>query len=352
VAKTRIPLSVINNTMALIQGHSDTHSPTTRPSCQCSHLSQLDIVDRQQKMQTLWIALGLLSSFFVTELSISVWSHSLSLLADAGHLLSDVAALGLTLLANWLAQRPAAGQATFGYRRVEIFAALVNGLSLLAIAVFITCEAIARFQAPEPVLGLPMLIAATIGLIVNGLNITLLHQHSHNDLNLRGAFLHVVADAVSSIGIIFAAIAIYCLNWLWIDAVASLIVALLTGVSAIPLVQESLAILMEYAPSFIKPDEVTASLESFTNVESIEKLHIWTITTGQVMLCAHVRVKSLNIEQQENLLKQLQAHLHQNFGIEESILQITTSKHTETPDLHPLFKKNLVSLLSKPYKQD
>jgi cobalt-zinc-cadmium efflux system protein len=141
----------------------------------------------------------------------------------------DIATLGLTLLARWLAMRPANGQATFGYRRVEILAALLNGLSLLAIAALITWEAMARFQAPEPVLGLPMLITAAMGLIVNSLNITLLHQHSHDDLNLRGAFLHVVADAVSSVGVILAALAVYFFNWLWIDAAASLLVAGLTG---------------------------------------------------------------------------------------------------------------------------
>jgi len=334
--------------MASMHEHSGIHSLVVRPDCGCSHSDEPEVVQRRQKMQTLWITLGLQGSFFVAELSIGIWSHSLSLQADAGHLFSDVATLSLTLLASWLAQRPAAGQATFGYRRVEILAALVNGLSLLAIAVFITCEAIARFQAPEPVLGLPILITATIGLLVNGLNITILHQHSHNDLNLRGALLHVVADAMSSLGVIFAAIAIYYLNWLWIDAVASLIVAGLTGLSAVPLVQESLRILMEYAPSSIKPAEVADTLKSFEQVESVEKLHIWTITAGQVMLCADLKVKSLTVVEQEQLLRQLQAHLNQEFGIEESILQLTNCEYTESVTLHPLFNKNLASLLSKP----
>lgn len=304
--------------------------------CRCSHLGDIEVVHRRQKTQTLWITLGLLVSFFFAELGISLWSHSLSLLADAGHLLSDVAALGLTLLASWLATQPAADRATFGYRRVEMLAALVNGLSLLAIAALIAWEAIGRFQAPEPVLGLPMLIGAVIGLLVNSLNVTLLHQHSHDDLNLRGAFLHVVADAVSSVGVILAALAVYFLNWLWVDAGASLLVAGLTGFSAMPVVQESLEILLEYAPRSIDPAEVTASLKSFTGVYDVERLHIWTITSAQVMLCAALIVESLTAEQRDQLLQQLHVHLNHEFGINEPILQLTSREHKESVALHPL----------------
>jgi cobalt-zinc-cadmium efflux system protein len=223
----------------------------------------------------------------------------------------------------------------------------VNGLSLLAIAFLIAWEAMTRLQTPEPVLGLPMLIGAVMGLVVNCLNVTLLHQHSHDDLNLRGAFLHVVADAISSVGVILAALAVYFLNWLWIDAGASLLVAGLTALSAIPLIRESLEILMEYAPRSVNPTEVEASLKSFRSVYSVEKLHIWTITSGQVMLCAQLIVESLNAEEREQLLRRLQAHLTQEFGIGESILQLTSRNYTESIPLHPLFTPNLVSLLSR-----
>ncbi|MDF5719848.1 MAG: cation diffusion facilitator family transporter [Rhizonema sp. PD37] len=334
--------------MALMQGHTGIDSTV---GCNCCYLNQTEVIQTREKTQTLWMTIGLLGGFFVMELSIGLWSHSLSLLADAEHLFSDVGALGLTLLATYFARKPAADRATFGYRRVEILAALVNGLSLLAIAILITCEAIGRFQAPVAVLGLPMLITSVIGLCVNILNITLLHQHSHDDLNLRGAFLHVVADTISSLGVILAAIAIYYLNCLWIDAVASLIVAILTGLSAIPLIWESVRILMEYAPNSINPTVVAASLKTFPQVESIEKLHIWTITAGQVMLCAHVKVKSPTVAEQERLLKQLQSHLNQEFGIPESILQLTNCHDRESVIRHPL-NQDLVSLLSSRYKAD
>lgn len=328
------------------QEQSGTFGTVTRPGCGCTEISDLDVVQRKQKTRVLWITIGLLLSFFAAELAIGVWSHSLSLLADAEHLVSDIAALGLTLLACWLAERPAAGRATFAYHRVEVLVALVNGLSLLAIAAFIAWEAMTRIQAPEALLGLPMLIGAGIGLAVNCLNMSLLHQHSHHDVNLRGAFLHVVADAISSVGVILAAIAVYFLNWLWMDTIASLFVAGLTALSAIPLVKESLEILMEYAPRESKPDEVIASLKSFAAVYRVEKLHIWTITSGQIMLCAHLIVEPINAQERDQLLKQLQAHLKKEHGISESILQLTSRDYTESVALHPLFTNNLVSMLS------
>lgn len=313
--------------------------------CGCSDVHEFKASQSMRKTRLLGIALGLLSVFLVAEWSMGLWSHSLSLQADAGHMLSDVTALGLTILASWLAQRPAAGQATFGHRRVEILAAFANGVCLLALSALIAWEAINRFQVPEPVSGLPMLIVAGVGLVVNTLNINLLHKHSHNDLNLRGAFLHIVSDAASSVGIIVAALAVHFLNWLWADAAVSLLVACLTGVSALPLVQESVAILMEYAPGSIDPAKVEASIKSFAAVCQVEKLHIWTISSGQVALCAHLTVDSLNAEERDRLVRQLQAHLNREFGIEESVLQLT-SRHSRAPvPLHPLFRQNLIASL-------
>lgn len=312
--------------------------------CGCSQLHDVKLTQSQRKTRLLWMALGLLTIFLVAEWSTGLWSHSLSLQADAGHMLSDVAALGLTLLASWLAQRPATGQATFGHRRVEILAALANSLGLVALSIAIAWEAINRFQTPEPVSGLPMLIVAGVGLVVNTLNINLLHKHSHDDLNLRGAFLHMVSDAASSVGIILAALAVHFLNWLWADAAVSLLVACLTGASALPLMQESLAILMEYAPHSIDPARVEVSLKSFAAVERVEKLYIWTISAGQVVLSAHLTVESLNPEERDRLVKQLQTHLKREFGISESVLQLTSRQSREPVALHPLFRQNLVAM--------
>ncbi|GAB1539373.1 cation diffusion facilitator family transporter [Scytonema sp. NUACC21] len=282
----------------------------------------------------------------MTEWSVGLLSGSLSLQADAEHILSDVAALGISLLASWLAEKPATERATFGHRRIEILAALANGLTLLVIALVICWEAIHRFQTPEGISGLPMLVVAMIGLIVNLLNITLLHPHSHNDLNVRGALLHVIADTASSLGVILAAVAIHLWDWFWADAVVSLLVAGFTGFSALPLLRESLLILLEYAPPSIDPVQVETSLKSFPQVVEVSKLRIWRISPNLVMLCAHITTECTTLEERDRLLKQLKTHLQETFGIHETTLQLTSPTSLSTLPIHPLFKQNLVSMLS------
>ncbi|MCY7323807.1 MAG: cation diffusion facilitator family transporter [Phormidesmis sp. CAN_BIN36] len=315
-------------------------SPALRP-CYCGYLHS---ENPRKKVQTLSIALVLLSSLFATELMIGAFSHSLSLLADAGHLFADIAALGMTLLAVWIAQRPAMGRSTFGHRRVEILAALLNGLSLLAIAAFVIWESVDRFHTPQTVLGLPMLIGAAIGLGVNSLNLVLLHQRSQDDLNLKAAFLHVLADAASSVGVIAASLTIYFWHWMWMDATASLLVAGLTSLSALPLVKESLEILLEYAPSSIDPAEVETSLMTFEPVNQVNNLRIWSITSGQVALNAHLQVSAtLENYDRDLLLDQIRSHLSEQFLIQEITLQITTEQSAEKPELHPFFTQSLTS---------
>jgi len=197
------------------------HTPACPEGCQAPYSNLLQTshahtVDAQKKAQLLWIALGLIGGFSIVELAVSLSSHSLALLAEAGHMLSDVGALGLALLATWISGWPASAQAPFGYRRVEILAALANGLGLVAIALWIGWEAVERLQHPDAeVLGLPMLITAAVGLGVNLLNAKLLHNHSHHDLNLKGAFLHIVSDAIGSLGVILAAIAVWLFGWVF-----------------------------------------------------------------------------------------------------------------------------------------
>lgn len=274
-------------------------------------------------------------------------SHSLSLLADAGHLLSDVGALGLTLIASWFAQRPAQGRATFGHWRIEVLAALVNGVGLLIIATLIAGEAIDRFQSPQPVLNLPLLLGAGLGLIVNSLNLLLLHKHSQKDLNLRGAFLHVAADAASSVSILITAIVIANWQWFWIDAAGSLLIACLTGLSAIPLIWNSLEILLNYAPRSIDPTEVEAALAAFSGVRQVQKLRIWAISSNQVALSAHLLVESTDSQTRDRLLWQLEASLSETFGIQESTLQLTSREMSSSLNLHPLLNRSLVSYLNE-----
>ncbi len=313
---------------------------TLRP-CYCGYLHS-DSPD--QKVQRVTLALVLLSSLFATELVIGALSHSLSLLADAGHLCVDIAAMGLTLIAAWMAQRPATSRSTFGHQRAEILVALLNGLSLLAIAAFVIWESVDRFHTPQTVLGLPMLMGATAGLGVNSLNLRLLHQRSQTDLNLRAAFLHVMADAASSIGMIAASLTIYFWHWMWMDATASLLVAGLTIVSALPLIKESLEVLLEYVPRSIDPAEVELSLLTFEPIVQVKNLRIWSITSGHIAINAHLYVlASLDNQNRDYLLEQVRIHLSQTFLIQEITLQIVTEQLLEKPRIHPFFNQSLTS---------
>lgn len=313
--------------------------------CECETTAK-KVLKNRQKAKVLWITLGLLSCFFVAEWSVGLWSKSLSLQADAGHILSDITALLISLFASFLARQTAKSQATFGHQRIEVVAAFLNGLGLLAIATFIILEAIQRWQNPATILGLPMLGIAVLGLIVNLFNITLLHPHSHDDLNLRGALLHVIADTASSVGVIIAALVVHLWDWWWADVAISLIVATLTGLSALPLVQQSLKIFLEYAPESIDPVEVEISLKYFPGVVEVEKLHIWTISLDKVMLCANLTVECTTIQERDRLLNKLETHIRKTFHIAEITLQLTSYNKPSVMPIHPLFKQDLVFMLS------
>ncbi len=314
---------------------------TLSPCCDYSQIISTD--SNEQKTKLLWVSVGILGSFFVAELATGLWSGSLALQADAGHMLSDITSLGLALISKKLATRPATSRATFGHQRVEILAALANSIALIAIALSIAWEAASQLLEPMPVMGIPMVILAGIGLLVNSINIALLYKASQNDLNLRGVFLHMVADTASFVGVILAALAIYFLNWLWVDGVISLLIACFLGWGALPVLQESWAVLMEYAPTSVSPVEVEAALKSFDAVEEVEKLHIWTISSNRVALVAHLNVKLPSGIDRDRLLGQLKAHLKQEFDIGECTLQLT-SRTKESFVLHPLFNSNLIEL--------
>lgn len=312
-------------------------------TCECCALDSLAAHQFSAVTWRLLAVMALVLGLWLAELAIGLWSHSLSLLADAGHLFSDVGALGLTLAAGWLARRPAAGRATFGHWRIESLAALINGLSLVAIATLIAWEAVLRFKVPEPVLSLPLLLGAGLGLLVNGLNLKLLHKHSADNINVKGAFLHVVADVASSVGILLAALIIYGFHWLWVDAATSLLIACLTGLSALPLIWNSIGMLLNYAPKAVDPAAVSTFLAAVPGVCAVEKLHIWSIASNQVALCAHLTINPLSGVERDRLLAHLQAELSQTFGIHESTLQFTNRYLIGLEALQPLFGRGLLA---------
>lgn len=280
----------------------------------------------QRKMRALWLALLLIISFAGVELVAGLGSHSLALLAEAGHLGSDGAALGIALLATRIAQLPSSPEAPFGYRRIEILAALVNSLGLTGMAVWIGWEAWQHLQTPDStvILSLPMLMIAIGGLAVNSINARLLHPDSQHDLNVRGALLHTLADLASSVGVMMAAIAIWQWGWLWADSAMSFGVALLMITGALPLIHQSLHILLEKAPTHLDLATITERLHQFEGVIAVSHLRVWTIALGQDMLSAQITVSYSDGSKRDRLLQQLRMDLQQEFGIAEVVLQLSS----------------------------
>ncbi len=291
--------------------------PSHAPSCACPVER-----DPQQAMKNLGWALVLIVGVAIAE-GIGGWlSHSLALVAESVHMISDAVALGVALIATVLANRPRSNSATFGYRRIEILAALVNGVGLVAIALWIGWEAVEHLQAPgHDLLSTPMLIVAGLGCLVSTLNARLLHPHSHQDLNVRGAFLHMMADAASSVGILLAAIAIWLWHWVWIDSVIGLGVAGLILVSAIALIRQSIPILLEQAPSHLSIEQLQAYLLQPNAVQAIAQLRLWTVAPGYDVLAAHLLIYPIPLSERDRLLADLQTSLQQNFGLAEIYLQ-------------------------------
>jgi|GEM_PF-583590 len=280
--------------------------------------------DSATKRRSLGIALVLVLGFAAVEFAASFVSHSVALSAEAGHLLSDGMALGIALLASFVAQRPGSERAPFGYGRVEILAALVQGVGLVAIALWVAGEAWERLQMPSAeILGLPMFLTAVAGFAVSTLNARLLHDHTHHDLNLRGAFLHMVADALSAVGVMLAAAAVWWFHWNWADGAISLVVAGFILVGALPLLWDSLDILLERTPKGVDVAAVRSHLLAESGVAQVENLRIWAIAPGCLSLMAHLRVEGVDAVARDRLLQRLQASLQANFGIAESCLQLT-----------------------------
>lgn len=233
-----------------------------------------------------------LTAIILLAEAIGGWlSNSLALLADAGHVLTDAGALGLSLFVTWLARQPGAQAKTYGYLRWEILAALINGATLLGISVWIVVESIARFRHPEAVQGGTMLFVAVLGLVVNGIAVWLLHGERHGSLNVRGAYLHVLGDMLASVGTVVAAVIIRFTGWLHADPIASLVTTVLIVVGAWSLVRESVDVLLEAAPGHIPLDELRQKLETIPGVESVHDLHVWTLTSGMVAMSAHAIVR-------------------------------------------------------------
>jgi cobalt-zinc-cadmium efflux system protein len=278
-------------------------------------------------------SLGLTLVILVAE-GVGGWmSNSLALLADAGHVLTDAGALGLSLFVAWLARQQGSAAKTYGYLRWEILAALINGATLLGISAWIVIEAVSRFKHPEPVAGGIMLGVAVLGFVLNGIAVMLLHGVREGSLNVRGAYLHVLGDALASGGTVVAALVIRLSGWTSADPIASLLTTVLIMAGAWSLVRESVNVLLEAAPAHIALDTVRARLEEIDNVESVHDLHVWTVTSGMVALSAHAIVR--DCQNHQAVLEQ--AHeVCADMGIQHATIQLECDATFERElHLHP-----------------
>ena len=258
------------------------------------------------------------------------FSNSLALLADAGHMLTDVAALTLTLAAIWFASRPATSKKTFGYYRLEILAAFVNGIALVLISMWIIYEALERWNAPPPVKGLELTVIAGGGLVINVICAWLLHGGHEHDLNLRGAWLHVIGDALGSVAAIVAGVLILSFGWLWADAAVSVLISLIIIFGAWNLIKESVNVLLEGTPAHINLTAVEDAIRGTENVKDVHDLHVWTITSGMEALSVHI-VHEETISQ-KSLLQRIRAKLHDEFGIDHLTIQMETLENEAAHD--------------------
>lgn len=238
------------------------------------------------------IAAVLTCGFMVAEVAGGLWTGSLALLADAGHMLTDAVALVLAWLAYRMSERPGTSRMTYGFDRLKVLIAYTNGLTVLGIALWIALEAVGRFRAPEPILGGAMLAIAGAGLVVNLLVFTILHGGDRQSLNLRGAILHVVGDLLGSVAAILAAVIILATGWLPADPILSVLVALLLVVSAWRLMRESGLILLEASPTHVDRNAVAADLVRHTAaVADVHHMHVWSLDGRQLMATLHARLR-------------------------------------------------------------
>ena len=265
-------------------------------------------------------ALGLTGSYCVVEFVGGWLTNSLALLSDAGHMLSDVTAMGLSLFAAYVATLPVTSQKTFGYYRAEILAAFLNGLALWLVAGIIFGEAYYRFFSPPAVQVHGMVLIASIGLAINVLTAWILHGTHHTNLNLRGVFLHVLSDALGSLGTILAGALILWTGWYWADPATSMVIGILILFSSFSLVRESMDILMQATPRHLNLAEVQRTLETVAGVGQVHDLHIWTLTSGLFTLTAHVVVNGAH--DHHALLNALEQTIQERFGIDHITIQL------------------------------
>lgn len=292
--------------------------------------------------------LSLSGGFLLVEVIGALWTGSLALLADAGHMLTDVGGLSLSLLAVWFARKPPTLANTYGYFRMEILAALANGVILFVVAGYILFEALSRLLNPPPILGGPMLIIAVSGLGVNLLGMWLLRRGARESLNLQGAYLEVLSDALGSVGVILAAVIIQTTGLYLADPVISAAIGLWILPRTWGLMRQAVHILMEGVPPHLDIRDIEAAMLEIQGVQAVHDLHVWTLTSGKESMSAHVLVA--NMADRQQILVNLQRILFDRFMIEHATLQLETSS-SPLLQLSLLPEENHAPGLSSPHQQ-
>lgn len=285
---------------------------------------QDDVHEHHGSAKALSIALAITAIFALIEVAGGLISGSLSLLGDAGHMFTDVLALGLSLGAALMASRAATERHTFGFLRAEILVAFINGIALVGISLLIIYEAVGRFYDPVDVQAGVMLLVALIGMGANLVGITLLRHGSEENLNVRGAFLHMIGDLLSSAGVILAALLIYFFNWQVADPLISIGIAIIIMVGAYRLVSQSVAILLESVPSHLDIRNVEQAMREIDGVTEVHDLHVWTLSSGIYSLSGHVVVKDQQVSSCSPVLRDLERMLADRFHIEHTTIQVET----------------------------
>lgn len=277
------------------------------------------------------ITLSLVVTVMLAEFIGGLVSNSLALIGDAGHMLVDALALSLSLFALNLARRPSTLTRTFGYHRVEIMAALANGTVLVLVAAFVFYEAIQRFDKPPEIKAPIMLAVAGVGLMANLSGIFLLRRGRNSSLNIRGAFWHVLADTISSVGVIVAGIIIILTGWTKADPIVAVVIGVIILWGAIRLVRDSVDILMEAVPKNIKVEDVVNEIKLVPGVKDVHDIHIWTITSGIVALSAHLIIDDQMVSVSVAVRDKVNQMLAEKFQITHTTLQLECSRYETCP---------------------
>ncbi len=275
----------------------------------------------EMNRRALWTAIGITAVVMVVEIIGGYLANSLALLSDAGHMLTDVMALLLSLIAIQLAVRPPSMTKTFGLYRMEILAALLNGTTLILIAVFILYEAYHRFQESVVVESRTMLLVAALGLAANGLAAWVMGRTSKENLNIRGAYLHILGDALSSLGVIGGGTLIYFTGWFIVDPIISVGICLVILRGAFMLVKDSVNILLEAVPKDVDLEVVQRVLKEIPGVKDLHHVHLWTITSGIHALSAHVLVGDIQMSRTGEILQEINSRLREKFRIPHTTIQ-------------------------------